>query len=175
MEQGMKRTPLRRKAPLRQRRREGSDIVREEKPWAQALASSTVRPLSRGTMGGGTSGVPVPKEETVQHEGYRRLVALFPCKGCGIGFLSQCAHPNTGKATGKKLIDDRLCFPLCADSPGRPGCHAKFDRGALFDKATRRLLEPAWGADTRRQIIAAGMWPKDLPMLVEQPDGSYAL
>lgn len=31
-----------------------------------------------------------------------------------------------------------------------------------FRKATRRLLEPAWSADTRRQIKAAGLWPADL-------------
>lgn len=118
--------------------------------------------LVRGTYSGGTSGKPVPKENAIEHEGYRRLVAMLPCKLCGIFALSQAAHPNTGKGQNIKT-DDRECFPLCADSPGRRGCHPQFDQGALFSKAVRRELEPVWGADTRRAIEAAGNWPKDLP------------
>lgn len=34
---------------------------------------------------------------------------------------------------------------------------------ALYPKHVRRLLEPAWAADTQRQIIAMGAWPKGLP------------
>lgn len=104
----------------------------------------------------------VPKSEHIEHEGYRRLVAALPCKHCGVPGRSQCAHPNTDKAGGKKLIDDRLCFPLCTDAPGIAGCHTKFDQGALFTKAVRREREPAWAADTRRAIRAAGKWPNGL-------------
>lgn len=107
-----------------------------------------------------------PKDDPVRHEGYRRLVAAMPCKHCGISGYSQAAHPNTGKGAGTKT-DDRLCFPLCTVHPGPfwalvQGCHADFDQGALFPKAVRRALEPVWGADTRRAIIAAGQWPEDL-------------
>lgn len=120
----------------------------------------------RGTYAGGTSGVAVEKDNTVQCEEYRRLVAQLPCKHCGIHGYSQAAHPNTGKATGKKLIDDRLCFPLCTVHPVSGGfvrgCHERFDQGALYLKEARRLIEPAWGADTRRAIKAAGNWPKGL-------------
>lgn len=111
----------------------------------------------------------VPKAEHIEHEGYRRLVAQLPCIACQCG-PCQAAHPNTGKAMGKKLIDDRLCFPLCADrGDGRPGCHPKFDQGAMFSKAARRAIEPAWGADTRRRIRAMGLWPADLEWLEATP------
>lgn len=129
---------------------------------AVLLAGSTG--LHRGTYAGSTSGEAVAKEGAVECEAYRRLVAAYPCKACGIAGISQAAHPNTGKGGGIKT-DDRLCFPLCCDQPGRRGCHPKFDQGALYDKATRRALEPVWGADTRRQIIADGAWPRHLPLL----------
>ena len=35
---------------------------------------------------------------------------------------------------------------------------------ALFTKAVRRELEPAWAADTQRRIHAMGIWPKALPL-----------
>ena len=35
---------------------------------------------------------------------------------------------------------------------------------ALFLKAVRRELEPAWAADTQRRIQAMGLWPKALPL-----------
>jgi hypothetical protein len=37
----------------------------------------------------------------------------------------------------------------------------------MFSKAARRLIEPAWAADTRRRIQAMGAWPKDLPLWSE--------
>ncbi|CAN7327425.1 hypothetical protein LJR084_001902 [Variovorax sp. LjRoot84] len=110
----------------------------------------------------------VPKESVIRHEGYRRLVAALPCKHCGIWQYSQCAHGNLGKG-GVIKTDDRYSFPLCTvhpDSSGTyvQGCHEKFDQHALFSKAARRLIEPVWAADTRRQILAMHAWPKDLPL-----------
>ena len=34
---------------------------------------------------------------------------------------------------------------------------------ALFTKAVRRELEPAWAADTQRRIHAMGLWHVNLP------------
>jgi len=140
-----------------------------EKDARRAVLCAPSRAISRGTYTGTTSGEPIEKDDTIQHEGYRRLVAAMPCKHCGIHGYSQAAHPNTGKATGKKLIDDRLCFPLCTVHPVAGGfvrgCHERFDQGALYPKEIRRAIEPAWGADTRRAIAAAGDWPKNLPTL----------
>lgn len=108
-----------------------------------------------------------PKENAIRFEPYRRLVAAMPCKYCGIAGYSQAAHPNTGKGSGIKT-DDRDCFALCTVHPGIDGlvtgCHERFDQGSLFTKAVRRALEPAWAADTRRQIIAEGRWPNGLPV-----------
>jgi hypothetical protein len=145
---------------------------RASREWeAQRAASSEREPRQMALervpdYGGSVSGQPVPKDCAVEHEGYRRLVAALPCKHCGIHGYSQCAHPNTNKAAGKKLIDDRLCFPLCTVHPVAGGyvrgCHERFDQGALYTKAVRREIEPAWGADTRAYIVAAGLWPADL-------------
>jgi hypothetical protein len=161
----VKRSKPLRRTPLRRSRQEGPTLDRAPKPWAPA----TVKSLHRATYAGGTSGEPIEKDNAIEHEGYRRLVAAMPCKHCGIWGYSQCAHPNTDKAGGKKLIDDRLCFALCTVHPVAGGfvrgCHERFDQGALYTKAARREIEPAWGADTRAAILVAGNWPADLPML----------
>ena len=104
----------------------------------------------------------VVKVKPFRSERYRRLVATFPCILCGIPGISQCAHANTGKGAGTK-VSDLESFPLCACQPGRRGCHSNFDQGALFEKAARRLIEPAWVADTQRRIKAMGLWPKNAP------------
>ncbi|GER21275.1 hypothetical protein [Variovorax boronicumulans] len=125
----------------------------------------------RGTYARAVTEIPVsvPKTEIVRSEAYRRLVAAMPCIACGCG-PCQAAHPNTDKGMAMKT-DDRLCFPLCGPQPGRPGCHALFDQGAMFSKAARRAIEPAWGADTRRRILANGQWPQRLPLLNTTPEG----
>lgn len=113
-----------------------------------------------------TMAEPVEKDAPARSEAYRRLVAALPCKVCGIDGYSQAAHPNTGKG-GAIKSDDRQCFALCADRPGVRGCHPKFDQGAMFDKATRRVLEQDWAVDTRRTIDNLGLWPANLPRWTE--------
>lgn len=103
----------------------------------------------------------VAKDRLVRSEAYRRAVAGLPCIHCGIAGISQCAHANTGKGAGIKT-SDLDSFPLCACQPDRRGCHSKFDQGALFTKTERRLIEPAWIADTQRRIKMMGLWPKGL-------------
>jgi hypothetical protein len=98
-------------------------------------------------MGNPISKAPAP----VRDESYRRWVASLPCYECRIHGYSQCAHPNSGKAKGKKLSDDG-CFPLCCDRPGIVGCHPKFDRYELVSRADmpeyeRRALE--WTKEQR--------------------------
>lgn len=99
------------------------------------------------------------KDLPIRSQAYLRLVAQLPCKHCGIWGHSQAAHANTGKGMGTKACDLQT-FPLCADRPGQRGCHSLFDQGALFGKEARRLIEPAWVADTQRRIQAMGVWPK---------------
>jgi hypothetical protein len=130
-----------------------------------------LRPVARSGVVAQISSVarPVPKEDILRSEAYRRLVAAMPCKFCGISGYSQAAHPNTGKGMGFKT-DDRGCFPLCgtrATGGGMvTGCHELFDLGMLFSKSQRREIEPIWGAETRASIMAAGAWPQGLPLYV---------
>ena len=101
------------------------------------------------------------KVETRRSDQYRRLVAALPCCYCGAVGNSQAAHPNSGKAKGKKL-DDRLCFPLCADRPMFRGCHSRFDAHQLL--VDNQAAEDRWTQQTQDEIIRAGKWPRGLPM-----------
>lgn len=93
-----------------------------------------------------------PKDAPARDDAYRRLVAALPCIHCGRVGRSQAAHgPTLG--LGIKASDIDL-FPLCADDPGRVGCHAKFDRYELFDADQRREMAALWAARTRATIDA---------------------
>lgn len=105
--------------------------------------------------------VTVEKEEPARHEGYRRLVAALPCIHCGRAGPSQAAHADTGKGALIKS-DDRTCYPACATSVGRRGCHDIIGDTGAFSKWQRRELEVRYAAATRAKIIAAGDWPADL-------------
>ena len=105
----------------------------------------------------------VEKSAPVRSEALRRAVASLPCVICGMPGYSQAAHGSEGKGMGIKACDLTL-FPACCDRPGVRGCHSQLDQGALFTKAVRRELEPVWAADTRRKLLALGLWPKALPL-----------
>lgn len=106
---------------------------------------------------------PQPKDAPVRSEAYRRLVAAKPCKHCGRIGRSQAAHPPPeGKALKQ---DDRLVFPLCADELMRKGCHPRFDQYELFTHEVALRWAAQWAFETRAEIIAAGEWPKNLPLL----------
>lgn len=108
--------------------------------------------------------VAVPKENAVECEAYRRLVAARPCIFCGVVGFSQAAHPNTRKAKGLKA-DDRLCFPLCCARLLIVGCHYQFDQHQLFTREAAENFETHWGAVTRAAIVAGGLWPANLPRM----------
>lgn len=110
-----------------------------------------------------------PKSAPVRDETYRRAVASLPCVICGVPGYSQAAHGSGGKGMGIKASDATL-FPACADRPGVRGCHSRLDQGALFSKAARHALEPAWAADTQRRVHAMGLWPKNLQYPFESLD-----
>lgn len=102
-----------------------------------------------------------PKSQPVRSEAYRRLVAALPCVICGIAGQSQAAHGSgAGTAVCKGMgikSCDLNCFAACVR------CHHELDQHALFSKAVRHQLEPAWAADTQRKIHAMGKWPKGIP------------
>jgi hypothetical protein len=92
--------------------------------------------------------VAVPKENPVRDEAYRRLVAEQDCAHCGRPGPSQCAHSDQGKGLGIKASDLET-YPLCADQPGRQGCHSVIGASGLFTREQRRTLESRYVALTK--------------------------
>lgn len=158
----MKRTPMRRKTPLRQRRREGADVEREVKPWAAALAAGA-RPAHRGSYAGSTSGRPVVKENALQHTGYMAAVRdLGYCMLCRRACRPQFCHRDQGK--GERIKTDvREGWPGCAE------CHWLVGTSGQYQKEERRALELDLGRRTREAVKAAGTWPARLPEWTAEP------
>lgn len=150
----MKRAGFRPRAPRREQH--DPDRVRAV-PTVTPGAFRAPQPVAT------TPAEPVTKDAPVRSEAYRRAVASLPCAICGVYGYSQAAHANTGKGMGMKACD-MTCFPACGPRPGFQGCHAALDQGAMFLKAVRRELEPVWAADTRRKLLALGLWPKCVPV-----------
>ena len=92
--------------------------------------------------------VPLPKDNPLRSEAYRRAVAELPCAHCRRPGPSQCAHGDAGKGMGIKS-SDLTCFPACADSPGRRGCHSLIGASGQFTRAQRTALETRYAAETR--------------------------
>lgn len=114
-------------------------------------------PLLPGTGRGvhaASSDVPVtvPKESPVRSEAYRRLVASLPCWMCRASAPSQCAHVDFGKGAGIKACDLQT-FPLCADRPGRVGCHTVMGATGTHTKDIRRHMERAAVRDTQNTLL----------------------
>lgn len=127
-----------------------------------ATSSAPAAPAFRGSF---------PKSAPVRNETYRRLVAAMPCVICGMVGYGQAAHGSAGKGMGIKASDLEL-FSACCDRPGVRGCHSLLDQGALFSKAARHALEPAWAADTQRRIHAMGKWPRGVLYPHDQQQGA---
>ncbi len=128
------------------------------------VASSTVRAVRLGQNWSSSTGISRPKSAApVRDESYRRLVAALPCFVCHVEGRSQAAHPNTGKAKGRKL-SDHLCFPLCCDQLGAPGHHWLFDQYRLVPKADMPDFERRAYHWTVRELLARGLWPARLPI-----------
>lgn len=95
--------------------------------------------------------VPLPKDQPYRSEAYRRLVAALPCAHCQRPGPSQCAHGDEGKGMAIKA-SDLTCFPLCADGPGRRGCHSLIGASGAFTREQRRTLEQTYAAQTRATL-----------------------
>ena len=154
----MKRTPFKRAAPTTKSHSNQAAAL-----TSQALTAIKTRaPLRASTYAAPTEpAAPIAKSAPVRSEALRRAVASLPCVICGMPGYSQAAHGSEGKGMGIKACDLTL-FPACCDRPGVRGCHSQLDQGALFTKAVRREREPVWAADTRRKLLAMGLWPTNL-------------
>ena len=155
----MRRTPFRRAASATTPESEQEREQRLINKARRAMNSVVPRAANMGLAT--TAAAPIPKAAPVRSEAYRRAVATLPCAICGVPGYSQAAHGSEGKGMGIKACDLTL-FPACCDRPGVRGCHSLLDQGALFTKAVRRELEPVWAADTRRKLLALGLWPTNL-------------
>lgn len=115
--------------------------------------------------------VAVPKEQVLESAAYENLVRAMPCAHCGWPPRSQFCHADLGKGLGIKT-DVRRGWPGCGPHNHEPGCHWLLGSSGRIPREQRRELEARYGAQTRAAILAAGTWPKSLPLFTEQPDGT---
>jgi hypothetical protein len=90
-----------------------------------------------------------PKDNPIRDKSYRKRVAELRCIACGIEGQSQAAHgPTLGRGIKCSDLDT---FLLCADSPGRIGCHRRFDQ---YDRPAedRRAQADKWAEQTRQTL-----------------------
>lgn len=155
---------MKRSAFKRRLRAEGPTAPRETKPWAAALVGATLKPITRGSYSGGISGRPIDKEEALQHAGYEAAVRdLGYCMRCLSPCRPQFCHADMGKGGGIKT-DSRQGWPGCDHCHAWLGGHAG---GGRMPKEQRRGEEAELARRTRAAVIAAGTWPKRLPMWEE--------
>lgn len=162
----MARTPFQRKNHTENKLQKVAQSVTDKGP--AAIIRIVKLPAKTATFSNEFKGG-FPKSAPVRNATYRRAVASLPCCICGIAGKSQAAHGSGAgtavcKGMGLKSCD-LTCFPACVRD------HAALDQGAMFSKAARHALEPAWAADTQRRIHAMGKWPKAIPYPHDQQDG----
>lgn len=148
----MKRTPMKRRTPLRQSRRDGADVEREPKPWAERLLGAVLKPLRRGTYAGGTTG-PAAKSEPYRDPALLEMARGRPCllmvpAVCNHRVdTTAAAHSNLaihGKAGGRKADD---CYTVWACA----ACHIPWlDQG----RAPAHVKEQAFMEAHARQVLA---------------------
>lgn len=122
-----RRTQLRRGAPLKR----GEPIARGPGPKRSA-------PVRRkcGGKSAKSGGKPATHRQSWREsERWRRYVASMPCAHCGLVGRSQAAHVRTSDTDGGMGRKPADCYviPLCADEPGRAGCHSVMDGRAPGD------------------------------------------
>lgn len=132
-----------------------------ERARRMAAVAATVRGRPDVSMGGSTSGQVLAKECVSQHAGYMAAVrSLGYCMHCRRALAKgevQFCHRDQGKGLGIKT-DVREGWPGCAE------CHWLIGTSGLFQKQQRRAIELVLGRRTRAAVIAAGLWPKPLPL-----------
>ena len=156
----MRRTPFRRAASTATHE---SEQEREQRLIDKARrAMNSVVPRAANMGSATTAAAPIPKAAPVRSEALRRAVASLPCIACGIQGYSQAAHLPP-EAKGLKQ-SDLLAFPLCCVRVGVPGCHQDYDQYRMFPREAAMTVGRAWAADTRRKLLAMGLWPKGVPV-----------
>lgn len=132
--------------------------VDEPNPGAELSRAAS---LHKGSYLGTTIRGAKPKEAPIQHAGYMRMVAHFPCANCGIEGYTQFCHGDQRKGMGLKA-DCRTGWPGCGPRPSQQGCHYLIGTAGTWDKEERRQLEELLGRRTRDLVRQRGLWPSTL-------------
>lgn len=105
--------------------------------------------------------VAVAKTTYVRNKTLREAYRLIPCQDCNADDGTVvCAHANEGahgKGMAIKAGDDRgasLCFT----------CHSRLDQGSDMTRDERRAFWWAAHIKTIPALVAAGHWPKHIPI-----------
>lgn len=134
--------------PQRDRSDEFASVALERRPARMATGPAAL--------------TPDPKPVILRSREYLRWVGGLACCHCKRPGPSQAAHADEGK--GERIKSgDNTAHPLCADRPGRAGCHTLIGSSGTFSRDQRRQLERAYGAATKRRAILAGAWPEAWP------------
>lgn len=164
----MKRTPFKRKSPLRQRRREGADVEREQKP--QALAPRRAD-APRGTYAGATL-TAAPKSEparpgkrtpTKDEAAWMAAIEAYGCIACRADGHEPRPTAVHHIVSGNRRMGHKFTLPLCD-----PGHHQGGDALGLTSRHPwKARFEEAYGFELDLLAQLQGV-------LKLQPDGSYA-
>ena len=134
-----------------------------ERPPREYRTPKVEAALFRPPVRVGDTVVATPKAPApVRSRPHRMAVASLPCFHCRREGCSQAAHPNSGKAKGRKA-SDLDCFPMCSVAGG--DCHARFDQYRIVAKgAEMQAYEREAKAWTVRELLRRGLWIASLPM-----------
>ncbi len=132
------------------------------------MVESVARAAKPAVSYGGSTTGPRPKENVLESPAYEAAVRnLGRCMRCGRTCRPQFCHRDEGKGQGIKT-DVREGWAGCGYwSPQDPGCHYIVGTSGTLTKEERRAEDLRLGAITRAAVIAAGTWPKNLPMWKE--------
>ena len=127
-------------------------VPRPARQWeSDAMPSQKPKVELRISDGKARAVVALPKKPPFRSKAYRRLVSALPCAHCKRPGPSQCAHADEGKGLAIKASDLET-YPLCADTPGRRGCHSLIGASGMFTREQRRALERTYVAQTRARL-----------------------
>lgn len=133
--------------------------VKDRNKSTKALCKPVQHALT-ATMVGGTTGSVSAKRGYIRSKALLAAVRTLPCQVTGRTDGVEAAHsnwPQHGKGKSVKADDNRVAA-LCRD------IHRELDQGTRWSAEQRQRLW--WDAHvaTVRALIAAGKWPKAVPV-----------
>lgn len=101
-----------------------------------------------------------PKRAYVRSKALLAAARTLPCQYSGVVGRTEAAHsnwPQHGKAKGIKADDNRIAA-LSAE------VHRELDQGKNWSAGERQAIWWAAHCKTVRALLAAGLWPADVPI-----------